>query len=397
VYRQLATTDLAAPRAVAATPEPDPAWLKREAELLTQAQHYLLLRQRGQRPEAGLESAWNAFYDRCSERIRKYAFACGATERDLADCAQEVWAELLLRLPTFHLDPERGKFDTWLYHIVRGKTVDQIRGVKRRSAQGDPDTLQTMVDDRPSADRSVEQEELLNFTWGQLRDELSECNYQVLQLRLIEQRTVAEVAAALGLSNEQVWYRYHRARREVEALGSAWSRGELLSRRPSDASHQKKGKRQEPAQGSSSRTVSRSVGPDCLARRGGQCVDYVRQRLELGRRELAPEWKVEWNCDTRPKPILYIRKSALVAYAEICASEDYFNSHWPRIVSAAITAGVAAGIATIIATPTAAVPIFRAEFHKQLQGKGSDETDDEIQVALSARREANGPWYLCKE
>jgi hypothetical protein len=126
-------------------------------------------------------------------------------------------------------------------------------------------------------------------------------------------------------------------------------------------------------------------------------VDYVFQRLELGRRELSPEWKVEWNCDALPKSVLYIRKMAIVAYAEICGPGDWVNVHWPRIVNAAIAAGVAAGIATIIATPTAALPIFRTEFHKQLQGKGGNTGDERIQVALSAKREANGPWCVCKD
>jgi hypothetical protein len=126
-------------------------------------------------------------------------------------------------------------------------------------------------------------------------------------------------------------------------------------------------------------------------------VDYVFQRLELGRRELNPEWKVEWNCEASPRPVLYIRKRAMVAYAEFCAGGDFITAHWPRIVHAAITAGVAAGIATIIATPSAALPIFQTEFHKQFQGKGTLGADETIQVALSARQEANGPWFECKE
>jgi hypothetical protein len=58
---------------------------------------------------------------------------------------------------------------------------------------------------------------------------------------------------------------------------------------------------------------------------------------------------------------------------------------------------VAAGIATIIATPTAALPIFQMEFQKLLNGKGAGAVDEKIQVALSARQEANGPWFECKD
>ncbi|MFO0967212.1 MAG: hypothetical protein U0793_16735 [Gemmataceae bacterium] len=123
-------------------------------------------------------------------------------------------------------------------------------------------------------------------------------------------------------------------------------------------------------------------------------MDYVFQRVELGRRELSPEWKIEWNCETAPKPVLFIRKCAVVAYAEICGPSDLIAAHWPRIVSAALGAGVAAGIATIIATPTAALPVFQTEFRRQLGGRGAEE--ERVQVALSARQEANGPWVECK-
>ena len=58
---------------------------------------------------------------------------------------------------------------------------------------------------------------------------------------------------------------------------------------------------------------------------------------------------------------------------------------------------MAAGIATIIATPTSALPIFQAEFHKHLHAKGGSPVDEKIQVALSAKQEANGPWRECKD
>jgi hypothetical protein len=118
--------------------------------------------------------------------------------------------------------------------------------------------------------------------------------------------------------------------------------------------------------------------------------------VELGRRELIPEWKVEWDCDPSPRPVLHIRKLAMVAYAEICGPEEFINAHWQRIVNAAVAAGVAAGIATIIATPTAALPVFQTEFYKQIQGKVGNEREEKVRVGLSATHEANGPWRECK-
>jgi RNA polymerase sigma factor (sigma-70 family) len=367
------------------------------SELLTQTRAYLLHRKRGLPPSYPLEIAWRDFYDVYSQKIRVFAFKCGAADEEIVDCVQEVWRELLVRLPTFHLDLSRGRFDTWLYQIVRGKAADLHRSHKRRFFLGNADTLQTVRDTRPSPDRAMEEEELATVAWDQLKRRLSECNFQVLKMRLVEQRPVAEVAEKLGLSNEQVWYRYHRARRELEVIGSALVRGK---RSPQPVEHtpcEKTKKNQEFAQGKRASSVSRRDCPSSLADQGGNCVDYVFQKMELGRRELNPEWKVEWNCDAEPRPVLYIRKTAIVAYAEMCGHGDFINAHWPRIVNAAIAAGVAAGIATIIATPTAALPIFQTEFHKQLQGKGGSAAEENMQVALSAKLEANGPWCICKD
>jgi RNA polymerase sigma factor (sigma-70 family) len=368
-----------------------------DAELLTQAQRYLTQREKELPPGQDLEGAWIVFYDRTLQKIRKFAFTCGAAAEDIADCVQEVWTELLTRLPSFRLDPKRGQFDSWLFHIVRGKTANLRRFHKRRVFQGNSDTLQTAVDVHASPARTLEEKEMFTLAWNQLKRNLSECNFQVLQLRLVEDRPVAEVAEQLGLSHEQVWYRYHRARREVAEIASAWSRGQRPPLQPSKPSCEKKENNQDSAQGNPHSHVSRNVGPSSPKRQGGHCVDYVFQRLALGRRELNPEWKVEWNCDGEPSPVLYIRRIAIVAYAELCGPGEYINTNWPRIVNAAIAAGVAAGIATIIVTPTAALPIFRTEFHKQMQAKGRNGEDQRIQVALSAKQEASGPWSVCKD
>jgi hypothetical protein len=150
------------------------------------------------------------------------------------------------------------------------------------------------------------------------------------------------------------------------------------------------------AQGKAAGSVSRIVAPRFHLQVRGNCVGYLFQKLELGRRESTPEWKVQWDCDGLPRSILYVREMAIVAYAEICSPGGCINVHWPRIADAAIAAGVATGIATIIATPTAALPIFQMEFHRQLQGKGSNIMDQRIQVALSVKQKQSGPWCVCK-
>jgi len=256
--------------------------------------------------------------------------------------------------------------------------------------------LQTVTDRHLPPGKNLEEEEVVILALETLKQQLNVCSFQVLWLRLIEQRSVPEVAQVLGLSHEQVWYRFHRARRELEQICAALMSGDCARRSALSPIDEKNEKCTNSAQGTSPFSVSRIVGTNPFGRRGGTCVDYVFQRLELGRRELNPEWKVEWNCNGGPTPVLYIRRTAMVAYAEICGSVETVAANWPRIVQAAIAAGGLAGIATIIATPTLALPVFHKEFHKQLHGKGGCPVEEEIRIALSAKQEANGPWCECK-
>ncbi len=58
---------------------------------------------------------------------------------------------------------------------------------------------------------------MLQTAIDELRTEVSELNYRVLQMRLLEAREVAEVAAELNLSLEQVSKRQHRTLKKLRA------------------------------------------------------------------------------------------------------------------------------------------------------------------------------------
>ena len=90
-----------------------------------------------------------------------------------------------------------------------------------------PEPSSRDADPAAQVDRAWEQE-LLQTVLADVRATLSEENARLLEPRLQEGREVAEVAALLGLTSEQVWSRQHwllqkpRARMQVytgEQLG----------------------------------------------------------------------------------------------------------------------------------------------------------------------------------
>ena len=194
------------------------------AELLRQVQQYMTHPKGGPSPSQELKAAWDVFYARCSEKTRKYLFSrgCGSwmTAEDIADCVQDVWAELLVELPPFQYDPNRGHVDSWVIRIVRSKLGNIHRSRKRRPSQENLDTLQSVIDQHPSVAQTLEEKEFLALVWDQARERLSARDFQILQMRVQEDRPVPKVAEAVGLNCDQVSRRYYLILRELKQIGS---------------------------------------------------------------------------------------------------------------------------------------------------------------------------------
>jgi len=169
-------------------------------ELLSQAQGYLSRSKNDALAAQSLKDAWREFYDLCTAKICSFSRHCGMRDKDIDDCCQDVWAELLARLPTFRLDVARGQFETWLFRIVEGKAVNIRRSRKRGLLQESADALLGLPDNRGAVDDRSSDIEMAKLMWDLLRIRLSERNLQVVQLRLVEQCSGAEVAARLGLT-----------------------------------------------------------------------------------------------------------------------------------------------------------------------------------------------------
>jgi RNA polymerase sigma factor (sigma-70 family) len=192
-------------------------------ELLERTQEYLRCAFEQLAPDSLLTAAWDEFYRVYNVVLRRFAISRGLRGSDIDDCLQEVWMEVARSLVDFERPLDRPGLRAWLYTVVRNKA----NGLFRRSARRRERTLEEAqaAGAEPQSPRSdpaaLMQEQwertLLETVREDVRGELSENNARLLQMRLVEQRDVADVAAELQLSPEQVWYRQYRLLKKLKA------------------------------------------------------------------------------------------------------------------------------------------------------------------------------------
>jgi len=204
-----------------AVPRPEPGEIG--PDLLRKAQAYLELRcRRTSGIPRPLVEAWDDFYDSCGAVIDRAISVHHLSESDRNDCVQEVWGEIITKLGQFRYDPARGQLRTWISTLVRNKAVDLIRRRARRPQEALSDAVRTSLVDRDNDPVALYERRRLQALMGEALEELArdvpDLSYRVLHLRWFEGRTVREIADALGLTPEQVRFRYHRVKRKLFRL-----------------------------------------------------------------------------------------------------------------------------------------------------------------------------------
>jgi RNA polymerase sigma factor (sigma-70 family) len=191
--------------------------------LIGWTQDYLRSLLEQQTPDALVTAAWDEFYRVYDALMRRFAYSRGLSGSDVDDCLQAVWMEVASRFSDFKLPETQSGLRSWLYMLVRSKAGDLLRRRQRRPAES-LDTAREVG--REPADRDAQPPLLLEQQWEralletlleELRQEVSERNWRLLQMRCLEGREVADVAVELGLSSEQVWYRQRRLMKKLKA------------------------------------------------------------------------------------------------------------------------------------------------------------------------------------
>ena len=193
-----------------------------DPELLMDVQTYLSNLNRGETTSESLRIAFQGFYEKYDPVIRKFGVKCNLPGVDLDECTQEVWFKLLTKLPEFEYQPERSRFQSWLYAVIRHQIIDLHRRrsqtrVIRLTTLAATNLVTSKSDPAIQFEQASDEEDLFGVR-DELRSIVSEKSFRVVQLRCIEGRSIAEIAMELILTPAQVRLQLCRLKKQLKRL-----------------------------------------------------------------------------------------------------------------------------------------------------------------------------------
>lgn len=166
------------------------------------------------RARRGDAEAFRALVDRHRDRAYGVALRVLRSAPDAQEVAQDAFVKAWRALPGFRGE---SKFSTWLHSIVVRRALDRAATLKnRRAREVDLDAVAEpgAADAGTSADRTA-----LRMRMERMLDRLSDAQRTVVTLYYYEERSVDDVATALGMPTGTVKTHLSRAR---ATLREAW-------------------------------------------------------------------------------------------------------------------------------------------------------------------------------
>lgn len=173
------------------------------------------------RPDAG---SWQRLVDLYAPLIRGWLARHGLQASDADDLSQEVLRIVVQEMPSFRHDLRTGAFRRWLKNILLNRLRTYWR--QRRPATGDHGQLLNQLED-PASDPSrlwdqEHDEHVARRLLELIEPEFEPPSWRAFQMLMLEGKSTADTAAALGLSPNAVRIAksrvLRRLRQEIEGL-----------------------------------------------------------------------------------------------------------------------------------------------------------------------------------
>ena len=192
--------------------------------LLRRVQAYLRLPSHIHSSGSPLDRCWNEFYRRHAASVRRILRTTTMSQTDQADCAQEVWAELIDLLagctrPAIALPRH---FRAWLWTFTRRKAARLLTNRSRLPLFLPAAVIDQSVSHRDSnpypAPQQQEDAQRVRRILALCRCHASETTYQAFYLRWVLGLDTRQIAENLELSPDQVRWRQKRIIRKLREI-----------------------------------------------------------------------------------------------------------------------------------------------------------------------------------
>jgi RNA polymerase sigma-70 factor, ECF subfamily len=165
------------------------------------------------------EAAWREFEALYHDLLVRFCRRRGLQEADAADVVQTVMTNLVKALPRFAYDPKRGRFRDYLYRCT-DHAIARWATERNRAGRPTPGTMALVTAAEEPVDRGeawpVWEEEWMahhyRLAMKTIRQTFETRSVEVFD-RSIAGETVAELAAATGMSEQAV----HKVRQRIKA------------------------------------------------------------------------------------------------------------------------------------------------------------------------------------
>ncbi len=185
----------------------------------------------------GDQTSWQDFFDTYGRLIYNVAVKAGLSDTEAQEVVQETIIGVARKIGEFKTDPTHGSFSAWLMQLTRWRIADQWRkrgdvgqasclsgagGATGRHSDdtGTTDAIERVPDPAGIPLDAVWEEEwekhLMNAALERVKREVSPRQFQMFDLHVRQELSVAETARTLQASVASVYMAKHRVARLVK-------------------------------------------------------------------------------------------------------------------------------------------------------------------------------------
>jgi RNA polymerase sigma-70 factor (ECF subfamily) len=173
------------------------------------------------RVRAGERALFEVLMRRHNQQLYRAARAIVKDEHEVEDVMQQAYINAFTHLHQFE---DRSEFSTWLTRIALNEAFARRQKMQRLESfsvpGGDGASIEEVTSTQPDPERQAYAEELRRVLEHAI-DELPESYRTVFMLRDVEGLSTSETGAGLGIGDEAVKTRLHRARAMIRKSVSA--------------------------------------------------------------------------------------------------------------------------------------------------------------------------------